>query len=104
MKYLLVEDLTSYSRLPSAFELTRQEVVDLGTGGDRPSCSIALPASCWLAAASRTFHPCDGGVFEANFATSASEIKSSSWPTTGASRARRLADPPRTGSGAVARR
>jgi RNA polymerase sigma factor (sigma-70 family) len=36
MKCLLVEDLMSESGLPSTFELTRQEVFDLGTA-DRPS-------------------------------------------------------------------
>jgi hypothetical protein len=30
MKYLLVEDLMSESGLPSTFELTRKEVIDLG--------------------------------------------------------------------------
>lgn len=33
MKYLLVEDLMSESGLPSTFELTRQEVIDLGARG-----------------------------------------------------------------------
>jgi hypothetical protein len=33
VKYLLVEDLMSESGPPSTFELTRQEVVDLGAGG-----------------------------------------------------------------------
>jgi hypothetical protein len=90
MKYFLVEDLTSYSELPSTFELTRQEVVDLGTGGiGLPVLLLDLLFAGW---------PPPPGPF---ILAKAEHLKrtsprvlprsrASSWPTTGASRGRRL--------------
>jgi hypothetical protein len=90
MKYLLVEDLTSYSGLPSTFELTRQEVVDLGTGGiGLPVVLLDLLVAGWppppgpfILAKAEQWKPTSPRVLLRS--------RPSSWPTTGASQARRL--------------
>jgi hypothetical protein len=90
MKYLLVEDLTSYSGLPFTFELTRQEVVDLGTGRiGLPVVLLDLLVAGWppppgpfILAKAEHLKPTSARVLPRS--------RPSSWPTTGASRALRL--------------